>query len=189
MTNHSCSFQRFSCLPSRSTASATVAAAASHERNQMWSIRVIHRQSTLCHMAGSNLASSTFCVVYVHVFLYCVCECLCVRLCVCVSGWEVEWYFHTTSWPPLPLALSRLSFGPQADSHKSFDMWHKAYHGTIPGKVRSILDHGGLLLPGKYVTAVTLLARKPSKYVPKIFSLKTVYYCWCIILFPFLSSL
>ena len=53
----------------------------------------------------------------------------------------------TTLLTPL---LPRLSFGPQADSHKSFDMWHKAYHGTSPGRVRSILDHGGLLLPGKH---------------------------------------
>lgn len=49
----------------------------------------------------------------------------------------------------------RLTFGPQAEQHKSFDTWHKAYHGTSPGLVRRILDHGGLLLPGKSETLDT----------------------------------
>jgi hypothetical protein len=56
MTERLCFFQMFSSLLSQSTASATVAAAASYDRNQMSSIRVIPRRSTLCHMAGSNLA-------------------------------------------------------------------------------------------------------------------------------------
>lgn len=43
----------------------------------------------------------------------------------------------------------RLTFGPQADRHRSFERWHKAYHGTSPGRVRPILDNGGLMLPGK----------------------------------------
>ena len=32
-----------------------------------------------------------------------------------------------------------------------FDMWHMAYHGTVLGAVRKILDSGMLLLPGKII--------------------------------------
>ncbi len=37
----------------------------------------------------------------------------------------------------------------RAETLNVFDMWHMAYHGTVLGAVRKILDSGMLLLPGK----------------------------------------
>ena len=37
---------------------------------------------------------------------------------------------------------------PRAKSLRAEELWNVAYHGTAVGNVRSILDCGGLLLPG-----------------------------------------
>ena len=39
----------------------------------------------------------------------------------------------------------------RAETLNVFDMWHMAYHGTVLGAVRKILDSGMLLLPGKII--------------------------------------
>ena len=37
---------------------------------------------------------------------------------------------------------------PRAESLRAEEEWNVAYHGTAVGNARSILDCGGLLLPG-----------------------------------------
>ena len=50
--------------------------------------------------------------------------------------------------------LSRVA--PRAKPLGAFRQWHRAYHGTNPEFINSILEHGRLLKPGEVESHNTL---------------------------------
>ncbi|KAL5490797.1 hypothetical protein EMCRGX_G015981 [Ephydatia muelleri] len=81
----------------------------------------------------------------------------------------------------------KLELPPRAKSLRAEELWNVAYHGTAVGNVRSILDCGGLLLPGDRRLGGDEVKRpdghytedyKPSNFdVNRIFMTPSAKYC------------